>query len=67
MKKVLILGYSSMIGGVETYIANLLKYIDKKKFTVDLLVQDDITGINAELTTIESSGDVVLLGYHKYP
>ncbi|CDA16249.1 putative uncharacterized protein [Clostridium sp. CAG:571] len=48
MKKVLILGYSSMIGGVETYIANLLKYIDKKKFTVDLLVQDDITGINAE-------------------
>jgi len=67
MKKILIFGYSSMIGGVETYIANLLKYIDKNNFIIDLLVQDEITGINAE--RIKNNYNKILLveNFKKHP
>lgn len=47
-KKILIFGLTSLIGGVETYIINLVRHIDKEKFDIDFLVQDDITGINKE-------------------
>ena len=50
MKKtrVLIFGLTSLIGGVETYIINLVRNIDREKFEIDFLIQDDITGINKE-------------------
>lgn len=41
MKKVLIIGMTKGVGGVETYICNLLKYIDKEKFQIDLLIFHD--------------------------
>lgn len=46
--KILIFGLTSLIGGVETYIINLVKNIDKERFEVDFLIQDEITGINKE-------------------
>jgi len=46
--KVLIFGLTSLIGGVETYVINLVKNLDKEKFEIDFLVQDEITGINKE-------------------
>lgn len=47
-KRILIFGYSSLIGGVETFIANLVKYLNKEEFEIDFLVQEEITGINRE-------------------
>lgn len=41
MKKILIIGMTRGVGGVETYICNLLKYIDKEKFQIDLLIFHD--------------------------
>lgn len=38
MKKILVIGMTSLIGGVETYIYNVVKYIDKSKFSFDFLV-----------------------------
>lgn len=38
LKKVLIIGMTSGVGGVETFISNLLNRLDKKKFEVDLLL-----------------------------
>ncbi len=37
MNKILIIGMTSGVGGVETYICNILKHIDKTKFQIDLL------------------------------
>ncbi len=47
-KKILIFGLSSLIGGVETYIINLVQKINKEKFEIDFLVQEPIEGINKE-------------------
>ena len=33
-KRILIFGYSSLIGGVETFIANLVKYLNKEEFEI---------------------------------
>lgn len=41
MKKILIIGMTDILGGVETYIYNVLRYIDKSKFTFDFLVIGD--------------------------
>lgn len=41
MKKILVIGMTKGVGGVETYICNLLKYIDKEKFQIDLLIFHD--------------------------
>ena len=42
MKKVLIIGMTGKIGGVETFISNLLDKIDNKKFKVDLLLFNEV-------------------------
>ena len=49
MKKVLIIGMTRGVGGVETYICNLLKYIDKEKFQIDLLIFHDFNEKYAEI------------------
>lgn len=45
-KKILIFGLTPLIGGVETYIINLVRKINPQKFEIYFLVQDEITGIN---------------------
>ena len=35
MKKILVIGMSDTLGGVETYIYNLIKMIDKKKLKIE--------------------------------
>ena len=54
MKKILVIGMSDTLGGVETYIYNLIKMIDKKKFTFDFLVigQDNKSVFEKELSLI---------------
>ena len=47
-KKVLIYGMSPIVGGVENYIITVLQNIDQSKFDIDLIVKEDITGINGE-------------------
>ncbi len=47
-KKILIFGMRHLVGGVENYIITILQNIDRKKFDIDLLVKEDITGINGE-------------------
>ncbi len=47
-KKVLIIGMSSIVGGVETYLMNLFENIDKNKFQIDFLVQKGFNGIFKE-------------------
>ena len=47
-KKILIFGMSPLVGGVENYIINILHNIDQDKFNIDLLVKDDVIGINAD-------------------
>ena len=46
--KILIFGLTPLIGGVETYIINLVKNIDREKFEINFLVQEEITGLNKE-------------------
>ncbi len=67
MKKILIFGYSSMVGGVETYISNLLKHIDKNKFTIDLLVQEEIVGINADKLENNYNRIYIVENFKKHP
>lgn len=38
MKKVLIIGMTGILGGVETYIYNMIRFIDKEKFDFDFLI-----------------------------
>lgn len=38
MKKILIIGLTNLIGGVETYIYNVIKLINKEKYTFDFLI-----------------------------
>ena len=54
MKKILVIGMSDTLGGVETYIYNLIKMIDKKKFTFDFLVigQDNKSVFEKEINDI---------------
>ena len=41
MKKVLIIGMTSILGGVETYLYNVVKFLDKKDIEIDFLVIGD--------------------------
>ena len=41
MKKILILGMSATLGGIETYIYNLIKNINKEQYDFDFLVVDN--------------------------
>lgn len=41
-KKVLLVGLTNGVGGVETFIINIIKYIDYQKFDVECLVHQDI-------------------------
>lgn len=45
-KKILIWGMTPFVGGVEKYIVNILQNIDNTKFEIDLLVKDNIDGLN---------------------
>ncbi len=47
-KRILIFGMTPYVGGVENYLITILQNIDRKKFDIDLLVKEDITGINGE-------------------
>lgn len=38
MKRILIIGMTPVLGGVETYIYNLVKNLDKKKYYIDFLI-----------------------------
>lgn len=66
-KRILVYGLTSLIGGVETYIINLLKNIDKNKFEIDLLVQDDIVGINKEKIDGEYSNIIFVENFKRHP
>ena len=46
--KILIWGMTPFVGGVEKYIVNILQNIDNTKFEIDLLVKDDIEGLNGD-------------------
>lgn len=45
MKNILIIGLSPIIGGVETYIYNLVKGLNKEKYTFDFLIIDANTSV----------------------
>lgn len=66
-KKILIYGLTSMIGGVETYIINLVQNIDKTKFEIDFLVQDEIEGINKEKIKDSYNNIHFVENYKKHP
>ena len=36
--RVLVIGLSPTLGGVETYIYNLIKYMDKEKYKFDFMI-----------------------------
>lgn len=57
MKKILIIGMTNILGGVETYIYNVLRYIDKSKFTFDFLVIGDRKSVyESEINELLSDG-----------
>lgn len=47
-KKILIYGMTSAVGGIENYIITILQNIDQCIFDIDLLVKEDIIGINSK-------------------
>lgn len=56
MKKILIMGMSSILGGVETYIYNLIKYIDKENLLIDFLVVGEKSVFEDEINSIFDDG-----------
>lgn len=48
MKKVLLIGMTSGIGGVETFITNLVENIDQSKFEVDVLLFQNVNSRYSE-------------------
>lgn len=46
--RILVLGMSPRVGGVERYIITLLHNLDRGSFSIDFLIREDITGKNAE-------------------
>lgn len=67
MKKVLIYGYTSTVGGVETFISNLLMNIDKNEFKIDLLLQEELKGINKERIKNNYDNYYVINNIKKHP
>ncbi len=56
MKNVLIVGMSSVLGGVETYIYNLIKYIDKDDLSFDFLVVGEKSVFEDEINAMFDDG-----------
>lgn len=63
MKKILVFGMSSTVGGVENFILNLYENVNKNKFKIDFLVTESLSGYyynkivtdyNAKVYTIPS-------------
>lgn len=52
MKNVLIIGMSSVLGGIETYIFNLIKYIDKDDLSFDFLVVGEKSVFEDEINAL---------------
>lgn len=42
MKKILLIGMTSGVGGIETFIVNLLEGVDRSKYSIDLLLFQDV-------------------------
>ncbi|KRL94205.1 glycosyltransferase family 1 protein [Levilactobacillus hammesii] len=42
MKKILLIGMTSGVGGIETFIMNLLDRVDRSKYSIDLLLFQDV-------------------------
>ena len=58
MKKVLILGMSATLGGVETYLYNLAKNINRDKYTFDyLIIGNEKSVFEDELNALERDGE----------
>lgn len=58
MKKVLIFGMSGTLGGVETYLYNLIKNIDHKKYKFDyLIIGKERSVFEEELNALECDGN----------
>lgn len=57
MQKILILGMSTILGGVETYIYNLIKNIDRDMYYFDfLVVGDGVAVFHDEINSIINDG-----------
>ncbi|MBR3834780.1 MAG: glycosyltransferase [Lachnospiraceae bacterium] len=56
MKNILIVGMSSVLGGVETYIYNLIKYIDKDGLSFDFLVVGEKSVFEDEINAMFDDG-----------
>lgn len=57
-KKILVIGMTSLIGGVETYIFNVVKYINKNKYDFDFLLigQDKRSVFESEINEMMGDG-----------
>lgn len=42
MKKILLVGMTSGVGGIETFIVNVLNKVDRNKYSIDLLLFQDV-------------------------
>lgn len=56
MKNVLIVGMSPLIGGVEVYIYNLVKHMDKKDLSIDFLVVGSSSVFEDEINAFFQDG-----------
>ena len=54
MKKILLIGMTSGVGGVETFITNILENIDRKQFDVDVLLFQDVNDKYAEIYNLSN-------------
>lgn len=61
LKRVLIIGMTSTVGGVETFLMTLHNNIDKSKFQFDFLVREDIEGIYRE-KILDNGGKIHAIG-----
>lgn len=58
MKRILVIGMTSILGGVETYIYNVIRHIDKSKFTFDFLViGEDKSVYESEIKELLNDGN----------
>ena len=58
MKRILVIGMSDTLGGVETYLYNLIKTINKQQYKFDFLVigQDNKSVFEKEINEIIGDG-----------
>lgn len=65
--KILIIGMSSTVGGVETFIMNLYNNIDDSKYDIDFLVQDNLNGIYKEMIEKKQGKVHIVPNFKKHP